>query len=74
MQLPPAAPWEDRERRYSGGSAGRRYSGSPRGSAQGTPPLGGTPTGGRRLRFSDLPREEGGEGAWRVSRGVGEAL
>lgn len=70
---PPLAPWEDRERRYSGGSAGRRYSGSPKGSAYGTPP-GGTPTAGRRLRFSDLPMEEREEGGWRVNRGVGEAL
>ncbi|MCJ1248433.1 hypothetical protein MMC30_005651 [Trapelia coarctata] len=68
---PPPAPWEDRERRYSAGSAGRRYSGSPRGSAQGTPP-GGTPTTGRRLRFSDLPQEPDYE--HRYSQGVGEAL
>jgi len=67
---PPVAPWDDRERRYSAGSAGRRYSGSPRGSAQGTPP-GGTPTTGRRLRFSDLSAE-GDEPRW--ARGVGEAL
>ncbi|MCJ1382650.1 hypothetical protein MMC17_005763 [Xylographa soralifera] len=67
MQPPPAAPWEDRERRYSAGSRERRYSGSPRTSGV------GTPTNGRRLRFSDVSMEEPGRNV-RFSQGVGEAL
>ena len=70
MQPPPAAPWEDRERRYSAGSGGaRRYSGSPRASLSGA----GTPTAGRRLRFSDVDLEEPGRNV-RFSQGVGEAM
>ncbi|MCJ1436294.1 hypothetical protein MMC27_005672 [Xylographa pallens] len=77
MQHPPAAPWEDRERRYSAGSGaggGRRYSGSPRASLAGGASGAGTPTaGGRRLRFSDVDLEEPGRNV-RFSQGVGEAL
>ena len=66
---PPTQPWEDRERRYSGGSAGgRRYSGSPRRSSGGTP-TGTTP---RRLRYSDVQPEPDLE--HRYSQGVGQAL
>ncbi|MCJ1387536.1 hypothetical protein MMC18_000379 [Xylographa bjoerkii] len=70
---PPAAPWEDRERRYSSGSRERRYSGSPRQSLAGGTPSGGTPTNGRRLRFSDVPLEEPDRNV-RYSQGVGEAM
>ncbi|MCJ1478969.1 hypothetical protein MMC13_007653 [Lambiella insularis] len=66
--VPPSAPWEDRERRYSGGSRERRYSGSPRNSQHGTP-TGGTP---RRLRFSDVQMEP--DHNVRYSQGVGEAM
>ena len=66
---PPTQPWEDRERRYSGGSTGgRRYSGSPRRSSGGTP----TNTTPRRLRYSDVQQEPDFE--HRYSQGVGQAL
>lgn len=66
---PPVQPWEDRERRYSGGSTGRRgHSGSPRRSSGGTP----TNTTPRRLRYSDVQLEPDFE--HRYSQGVGQAL
>ncbi|MCJ1321434.1 hypothetical protein MMC15_006779 [Xylographa vitiligo] len=70
MQPPPAAPWEDRGRRYSGSQRGSwgRGEGWGGGRGGGTPPTGG---GGRRLRFSDVEGEGMGR---RLSQGVGEAL
>ncbi|MCJ1407632.1 hypothetical protein MMC19_001703 [Ptychographa xylographoides] len=76
--LPPSAPWEDRERRYSNGSPGRKYSGSPRQSLNGNGNGSGTPTSvsghGKRLRFSDVQQDLEPDWNHRYSQGVGEAM
>ena len=72
---PPNAPWEDRERRWSGENRVRSYSQSPKFGVTAAPGqrLSGTSPGGngRRLRFSDF---EGQPLRGTGYSGVGEAL
>ena len=66
---PPTAPWDERQRRWSGENRQRSYSNSSKQSTSSPRVVpGGTP---RRLRFSDFGHDDLGP---QQSQGVGEAL